>query len=160
MVVSRPPPSIAKDFVGANDLPELQRGIGIARMDTGVGPFDGFTECGPETFSVSEARRANRKASSSSLTLLDFLVLVRNSRREFTVEHSYKLNVTVLDNVDPVRRKNDLSDVTEPMLQATIVRGLWRKQDAVVTTHLCLRTCGRCRRGGFGTRARECLPIL
>ena len=44
------------------------------------------------------------------------------------MEHSYKLNVTVLDSVDPVRQKNDLSDATEPMLQATIVRGLWRKQ--------------------------------
>src|ERR1700730_820845 len=51
MVVSRPLLSIAEDFVGANDLPELQSGIGIARMDIGVGPFDGFTECGPETFS-------------------------------------------------------------------------------------------------------------
>ena len=50
------------------------------------------------------------------------------------MEHSQKLYVTALDNVDPVRRKNDLSDVTEPMLHATIVRGLWRKQDAVVTT--------------------------
>src|ERR1700738_2052467 len=95
----------------------------------------------------SEAPRANRKASSSSLSLLDFLVVVRNSRREFTVEHSYKLNVTASHNVDPVRQKNDLSDATEPMLQATIVRWPWRKQGTVVTTHLCLRTCRRCRRG-------------
>jgi hypothetical protein len=33
-----------------------------------------------------------------------------------------------------------LSDATEPMLQATIVRGLWRKQGTVGTTHLCLRS--------------------
>jgi hypothetical protein len=44
------------------------------------------------------------------------------------VEHSYKLNITVLDDVHPVRQKNDLSDATEPMLHATMVRGLWRKQ--------------------------------
>ena len=44
------------------------------------------------------------------------------------MEHSYKLNITVLDDVHPVRQKNDLSDATEPMLHATMVRGLWRKQ--------------------------------
>ena len=30
---------------------------------------------------------------------------------------------------------NDLSDATEPLLRATIVRGMWRKQGSVGTTH-------------------------
>jgi hypothetical protein len=73
------------------------------------------------------------------------------------VEHSYKLKVAVLDDVDPVRQKNDLSDATEPMLPATIVRGLWRKQGTVGTTHLCLVV------RGFGRSeftAIKCLGLL
>ena len=52
MVIGRPLLNIAKDFVGADDLPELQRRVGIARMDVGVGPFDGLAECGPETLGI------------------------------------------------------------------------------------------------------------
>jgi hypothetical protein len=40
-----------------------------------------------------------------------------------------------LDNVDSVRLKNDLSDAAEPTQQATIRRGLWRKQGTVGTAH-------------------------
>ena len=36
MVIGGPLLNIAKDFVGADDLPELQRRVGIARMDVGV----------------------------------------------------------------------------------------------------------------------------
>jgi hypothetical protein len=43
---------IAEDFAGMNDLPEFQRSVWIARSEVGMGPFDGSTECGPETFSV------------------------------------------------------------------------------------------------------------
>ena len=52
IVVSRTLFRIAQDFVGADDLPEFQRGIWIARSEVGMGPFDGSTECGPETFGV------------------------------------------------------------------------------------------------------------
>ena len=52
MVIGRPLLDIAKDFVGADDLPELQRRVGIAGMDIGVGAFDGLTERGPETFGI------------------------------------------------------------------------------------------------------------
>ncbi len=52
MVIGRPLFDIAKDFVGADDLPELQRRVGIARVDVGVSTFHGLTEGGPETFSI------------------------------------------------------------------------------------------------------------
>ena len=52
MVIDGPLLNIAKDFVGADDLPELQRRVGIGRMDVGVGTFDGLTKGGPETFSI------------------------------------------------------------------------------------------------------------
>ncbi len=52
MVIGRPLLNVAKDFVGADDLPELQRRVGIARMDVGVGAFDGLTEGGAESFGI------------------------------------------------------------------------------------------------------------
>src|SRR5207247_10726216 len=52
MVIGRPLLSIAKAFVGAGDLPEFQRGIGIARMEAGVNALDVFTASSPETFSL------------------------------------------------------------------------------------------------------------
>src|SRR5258706_1626350 len=52
MVIGRPLRDIAKDLVGADDLPELQRRVGIARVDVGVSTFHGLTEGGPETFSI------------------------------------------------------------------------------------------------------------
>src|SRR5258706_11947355 len=52
MVIGRPLRDIAKDLVGADDLPELQRRVGIVRLDVGVSTFHGLTEGGPETFSI------------------------------------------------------------------------------------------------------------
>ena len=52
MVIGRPLLDIAQDFVSADDLPELQRRIGIARVDVGVSTFHGLTEGGPEGFSI------------------------------------------------------------------------------------------------------------
>ena len=52
MVIGRPLLNVAKDFVGADDLPELQRRVGIAGMDVGVGAFDGLTESGPQSFGI------------------------------------------------------------------------------------------------------------
>src|ERR1700724_2522550 len=104
MVVSRPPPSIAKDFVGADDLPELQRGIGIVRMDVGMGPFDGSTECGPEIFSViarkspeqivKRLHRRSRCWISSSPTEISAANLLWRTRTNYPSPP--------VDNVDPV----------------------------------------------------------
>ena len=52
VIVGRALFSIAEDFVGANDLPELQRSIRIARPQVGVGGFYRPTERGPQTFSI------------------------------------------------------------------------------------------------------------
>ena len=52
MVVGRALFGIAKDFVGADDLPEFQRRVGIVRSEVGVGALDGFAERRPETFGV------------------------------------------------------------------------------------------------------------
>lgn len=96
MVIGRPLFDIAKDFVGADDLPELQRRVGIARVDVGVSTFHGLTEGGPETFSIILRKGAKQivKRFHPRPPLLDFLVSVRNSRREFAVEASYQLNFT------------------------------------------------------------------
>ena len=52
MVVSRALFGIAKDFVGADDLPESQRRVGIVGSEVGVGALDGLPECRPETFGI------------------------------------------------------------------------------------------------------------
>src|SRR5258705_199011 len=52
MVIGRPLRDIAKELVGADDLPELQRRVVIVRVDVGVSTFHGLTEGGPETFSI------------------------------------------------------------------------------------------------------------
>ncbi len=62
MVIGRPLLDIAKDFIGADDLPELQRRVGIARMEVGVGAVDGLTEAPPRCrifWSPSEIPAAN-----------------------------------------------------------------------------------------------------
>ena len=43
---------IAKDFVGADDLPEFQRGVGIVRSEVGVGALDRFAERRPEILGI------------------------------------------------------------------------------------------------------------
>jgi hypothetical protein len=81
---------IAKDLVGAHDLPELQRRVGVAGMDVGVSTLDGLTERGPETFGIILRKSPKQivKRCHPPAPLLDFLVSVRNSRREFAVEDS------------------------------------------------------------------------
>ncbi len=52
MVVSRALVLIAEDLVGADDLPEFQRGVWIVGMDVGVSALDGLAKRRPEVFSV------------------------------------------------------------------------------------------------------------
>jgi len=60
MVVSRPLFRIGKDSVRADDLPELQRGIGITGPDVGMAAFDGITERRPEGFGVVVGKRSEQ----------------------------------------------------------------------------------------------------
>ena len=46
MVVGRALLVVAENIVGADDLPELQRGFGIVRSDVGMGAFDGPSATG------------------------------------------------------------------------------------------------------------------
>jgi hypothetical protein len=90
MVIDGPLLNVAKDFVGADDLPELQRGVGIAGMAVGMSTLDGLTEGGPEIFSIVLRKSPKQivKRCHPPAPLPDFLVSVRNSRREFAVEDS------------------------------------------------------------------------
>src|ERR1700730_4080630 len=95
MVIGRPLLGIGKDFTGIDDLPEFQRSIRVAGPDVWVGAFDGSAECGPQTVSVILWESPEQIVKRRHLALAaGFLVFVRSSRREFAVEHAYKLNFT------------------------------------------------------------------
>ena len=93
VVVGRPQLNIAKDFAGADDLPELQRRVGIAWMDVGVGAFDGLTERGPETFSIILRKSPKQIVKRFHLRPAAGFPSLR-PKFEFAVEDSYKLNFT------------------------------------------------------------------
>ena len=69
MVVSLPLLLIAEDFVGADDLPELQGGVGIAGTEIGMGAFDGFAEGGPETLGIIVRKGAKQIVKRRRLSL-------------------------------------------------------------------------------------------
>src|SRR6516165_1967861 len=52
MVVGGPLLRIVQDFVRANDLPEAQRRLRIARIDVGMAPLDGSAKRRSQTLSV------------------------------------------------------------------------------------------------------------
>src|ERR1700730_1516016 len=90
MVVSRALFCIAKDFVGADDLPEFQRSVRIARSEVGMSTFDGSAKCGPEILSVivwkspeqivKRVHRRSRCRISSSPSEIPTAKLLRSSR--------------------------------------------------------------------------------
>jgi len=60
MVVSRALFGIGQDSVRADDLPEPQRGVRIARLEVGMGTLDGPPERGPKTFGVIARQSAEQ----------------------------------------------------------------------------------------------------
>ena len=60
MVVSRALVRIDKDFVGADDLPEFQRRVRIARSEVGMSALDGSAKRGPEILSVIARKSAKQ----------------------------------------------------------------------------------------------------
>src|ERR1700722_7400783 len=148
MVVGRALLVIAEDIVGADDLPEFQRGFGIVRSDVGMGAFDGSSERGPETFGVivwkspeQIVQRIHRRSRCWFRPRPKFPPRIYSGARIQT-----KTSLPV-DNVDPVRRKNDLRPAPNLCCiahqasskrccragLATIGRGLWRKQGMNLT---------------------------
>ena len=90
MVVSLALFRVDKDFVGADDLPEFQRSVRIARSEVGVSALDGSAKRGPQTFGVIARKsakqiikRVHRRARCR------ILVPARNSSCEFAAEYAY-----------------------------------------------------------------------
>src|SRR3954465_9031623 len=52
MIIGRALVLIAQDVVGTYDLPEAQRGVGIAWIDVGMGALDRLAKRGPQLFSI------------------------------------------------------------------------------------------------------------
>jgi hypothetical protein len=157
MVVGRALLWIAEDFIGANDLPEFQRRIGIVRPQIGVGAFDGCAERAPQTFGVivwqgpkqivKRIHDRSRRWISSSPTEIPAANLLGSTRTNSTS--------LPVDNVGSVRQKNDLSHGLTP-LGMTMDHVAWRRhaanRDSVVAQarhNQDLRGAGARRRTGL-----------
>ena len=150
VVVCRALLVIAEDIVGADDLPEFQRGFGIVRSDVGMGAFDGSSKRGPESFGVivwespeQIVQRIHRRSRCW------FRLRPKFPPRIYSGVRIQTKTLLPVDNVDPVRRKNDLrptpnlrriahrrfveASLSSGLGLATIGRGLWRKQGVNLT---------------------------
>jgi len=110
MVVGRALVLVGKDFVGADDLPESQRGIRIAGPDVGMGALDSLAKRRAQGFCVivGESPKQFVKRIHCALAAGFTRPPSEIPVAKFTAEYA-STNSPHKNHVDPVGRKNDFA---------------------------------------------------